>query len=366
MISDDEYLERIVAGIHSVTSNGAEVRWNETINGRQFDVVVRFELGTLRYLVLVEVKNRSRRASASDVEAFVTKARDQKANKAVFVSAAGFQSGALDVAQLHGLELFTVGFDEEEASLPKEATMFIRQLRERPPGEAATLEIGERTLVSAIEKVSLTYADGKTYLVPSERSQMTYYVDRTVTGDGRTLNDLVRSAILPTPDLDETADALVKFSPKVKVIPPDEYFFPSGFLTEIRMAVAGRMARPLRGNVLMETTLFRSPVVYTNALTGEVTRLSLEQLPLNNEPIQEGKFYFQYCPLRYFHCAKVHGNSIRWEMIESFQCGQLIRVTYEAAASYGALYIPVTDRKIIRRLERRLADYRELRAKEIP
>jgi hypothetical protein len=364
MISDDEYLERIVAGIHSVTSNGADVRWNEIINGRQFDVVVRFDLGTLRYLVLVEVKNRSRRASASDVEAFVTKARDQKANKSVFVSAAGFQSGALEVAARHGLDLFTVGFDEQEALLPRGGTMFVRQLRHRFPGEAPTLELGEPTLVSAIEKVSLSYADGKTYLVPSERSQMTYYVDRTLTGDGRTLNDLIRSATLPTPDLDESADALVDFRPKVKLIPPDEYFFPSGFLTRIRLTVAGRMARPLRGNVLMETTMFRSPVVYTNAATEEVTRLSLEQLPLNNEPIQEGKFYFQYCPLRYFHCAKTHGNSITWEMIESFQCGQLIRVTYVAEASYGAFYIPVTDRKIIRRLERRLRDYRQLRTNE--
>src|SRR3546814_18495417 len=91
MIKEDEYLERVVAGIHAVSSGDAEVIWNESINGRQFDVVVRFQLGTLAYLVLVEVKNRSRRASAQDVEAFVTKARDQQASKAVFVTVAGFQ-----------------------------------------------------------------------------------------------------------------------------------------------------------------------------------------------------------------------------------------------------------------------------------
>ena len=42
MVSDDEYLERIVAGIQTVTTDGADVTWNETLNGRQFDVVVRF------------------------------------------------------------------------------------------------------------------------------------------------------------------------------------------------------------------------------------------------------------------------------------------------------------------------------------
>ena len=46
MISDDEYLERLVAGIQAVSTDGADVRWNEELNGRQFDVVVRFKMGT--------------------------------------------------------------------------------------------------------------------------------------------------------------------------------------------------------------------------------------------------------------------------------------------------------------------------------
>src|SRR3546814_13079848 len=98
MISDDEYLERIVAGIHVVTTEGAEVIWNEKINGRQFDVAVRFQVGTLRYLVLIEVKNRSRKVTAEHIASFVTKARDQKASKTVVDSDAEFQYGAVLVA----------------------------------------------------------------------------------------------------------------------------------------------------------------------------------------------------------------------------------------------------------------------------
>ena len=37
MISEDEYLERVVAGIHAASSADADVCWNEVINGRQFD-----------------------------------------------------------------------------------------------------------------------------------------------------------------------------------------------------------------------------------------------------------------------------------------------------------------------------------------
>src|SRR3546814_20243911 len=102
MISDDEYLERIVAGIHVATTQGAEVIWNEKINGRQFDVVVRFQVGTLRYLVLIAVKNRSRQVTAEPIESFVTKARDQTAINTYVYYAAGFQSGPVLVSARHG------------------------------------------------------------------------------------------------------------------------------------------------------------------------------------------------------------------------------------------------------------------------
>ena len=42
------------------------------------------------------------------VEAFVTKSRAAKANKAVIVSTEGFQSGAAKVAKEHGISLLTV------------------------------------------------------------------------------------------------------------------------------------------------------------------------------------------------------------------------------------------------------------------
>lgn len=47
MISADEYLERVVAGVQAATTKDAEVLWNDKINGRQFDVSVRFTSGTL-------------------------------------------------------------------------------------------------------------------------------------------------------------------------------------------------------------------------------------------------------------------------------------------------------------------------------
>ena len=136
MITDDEYLERVVAAIHAVTSDGAQVTWNEVIGGRQFDVTVRFTIGTLRYLVVIEVKNRNRPASASDLDGFVLKARDQNANKSVFVTAAGFQEGAKRVALRHGVDLFTVTFDSTEPTCrpPFPASSYGTHMRQRTRG----------------------------------------------------------------------------------------------------------------------------------------------------------------------------------------------------------------------------------------
>ena len=89
------------------------MRWNEGINSRQFGVFVRLRSGTLQYFVLFEVKNRVRHATVADLEAFVRKARDKIANKAVFATAAGFR-GAATIARRHAIDLSTVRFDEAD------------------------------------------------------------------------------------------------------------------------------------------------------------------------------------------------------------------------------------------------------------
>lgn len=356
MISDSEYLERIVGGIHAATSGDAEVRWNEGLNGRQFDVVVRFQLGTLRYLVLIEVKNRTRPASAMDIEAFVTKTRDQLADKAVFVTAAGFQDGAVAVARRHGVDLFTLSFDQDDVDLALAGGVALR-LKEGHSPEEVELAIGEPELVTVIERASLTYTDRQRFDMPSEASQMTYYAEKTLLADGRSIGDLIMSVPHSAPALDEVRDASMEIVPPLGILPPDSYFYPAGDICRIELKVAGRMSRMISGNVLIEPSMFRCPVIYTNVLTGEVSRYTLDQLPLNMGSVIPGQFYFQLHPLRYFQCASISGDLITWRLIESFQRGQLIRATYTQDTKYGAYYVPVSNREIVERLNGRLHDY---------
>lgn len=81
-----QHFERLVAAIHQVASQGAEVRWNEKIAGRQFDVTIRFRQGLYDYLTVVECKDYEKAVPVEKVEAFVTKAADVQAHYAVMAS----------------------------------------------------------------------------------------------------------------------------------------------------------------------------------------------------------------------------------------------------------------------------------------
>jgi len=109
--------EKLVAAIHRAEQKGAEVKWNDKINKRQFDVTVRFRAGNYDYLTVVECRDKGRPLKVAEVDEFVTKSRDAGANKAIMVSSEGFQEGCFEVAERHGVELFTV---QEVHDLPEE------------------------------------------------------------------------------------------------------------------------------------------------------------------------------------------------------------------------------------------------------
>lgn len=358
MISADEYLERVVAGVQAATTKDAEVLWNDKINGRQFDVSVRFTSGTLSYLVLIEVKNRTRKASAQDVEAFVTKTRDHGANKSVFVTAAGFQSGAIEVAERHSVDLFTVDINGEDLTIPSLAgSISIRNPDYSGPDVQPQLTIGEPSLAANIEQVTLVYADGKRRTVPSEQSQMVYYLKKTQLRDGRSLLDLVQGADYAPPQLGETIRPRLAISPPQRLTPPDDYFFPAGILSAVELRIIGRMGRPIEGNVRIDPGLLAPPVVYTNVRTGEQHRFTLDQLLIGRSEIVPGRFYFITNPLNYYCCAGIEGDLIHWHLIESFQNGDLVSGTFSQRVDWGASFIPVKDKIILKRLEMRLEDY---------
>lgn len=358
MISEDEYLERVVAGIQAATNDKSEIKWNDIINGRQFDCTVRFKNGTLNYFVIFEVKNKSRKSSASDIEAFVTKGRDQNANKLVFVTVAGFQSGAIEVARRHGVDLYRIFYDDKDISLPRHQGV-INIINENYIGEEKTpqLHIGEETHINNITSITLKYMDGSKATMPKEASQMTYYCSKSKFKNGQSIEDIIHTEVDHLYDINAINKKNINIKPPMRISPPDEYFFKSGIIKSLEIDIQGILSRQLTGNIKVDPGLFTSKVVYEDILNNEVHKFEIYDLIMGSENVEVGKFYCTMHPLNYYYCSKKTSSSIQWMLIESFQNGDLIRATYTQDVIWEKNYIPISDKKTIARLKKRLSDY---------
>lgn len=107
--------ERFVAelfGVAATEVDGLDVRVLDTIAGVDgsyvFDATVRFTVAGLHMLVVVEAKRHGRSVERAFVQILHDKLRSVGAHKAVLVSTASFQRGALEYANVHGIALVTV------------------------------------------------------------------------------------------------------------------------------------------------------------------------------------------------------------------------------------------------------------------
>lgn len=105
--------EKMVARVHQTLSPDAVVRHDETLRGKsgnalQFDVVIRDTAGCHSILLVIECRDTAKRVDRRQVEAFISKADDVGANKAVFVCNAGFTKDAVRTATQRNVGLCSV------------------------------------------------------------------------------------------------------------------------------------------------------------------------------------------------------------------------------------------------------------------
>jgi Restriction endonuclease len=92
-----------------------------------FDATVRYELAGMAFLVIVEAKLHKNPIKRETVQVLYQKFQSVGAQKAVLVSTAPFQRGALDFALAHGIALVTVTegrftFETKAAATPRALT----------------------------------------------------------------------------------------------------------------------------------------------------------------------------------------------------------------------------------------------------
>jgi restriction system protein len=97
-------LDAVGAGLVSYSSSHLE-----PIKGTDgqyiIDVTARFEALGASFLVLVECKHHKRKVERQDVQVLHSKIESIGAQKGMLFSTAGFQSGAIEYADIHGIAL---------------------------------------------------------------------------------------------------------------------------------------------------------------------------------------------------------------------------------------------------------------------
>jgi restriction system protein len=108
-ITPKDYEEAVAAIAKSMNLGlvGWEVKHLDPVEGLDgtyiMDVTARFQLAGMDFLILFECKRHKDPVKRSDVQVLLTKLQSTGAQKGVVVAATGFQSGALEFAQAHGI-----------------------------------------------------------------------------------------------------------------------------------------------------------------------------------------------------------------------------------------------------------------------
>ena len=341
---DGKRLERLVAAIHHAESTGATVVWDETIEGRQFDVTVRFRYGIHTYLTVIECKDSSSsKVSVEKVDAFVTKARDAKANKAVLVSTRGFQSGCFAVAERHGVQLLVLT-ETSQTPVPELVAKIV-------PG----MNIYDVKFISSESRADTLFEDWG--------GRLAYLMNHTKvilpTGT-KNPNQLVNEWQLSRPTIELEGETHVELPlPPASVLQlPNEGQLPVSkmvFLCALVDVVVP--SRPMPDNHILQAMSMRVELRDTKGVLHHSS--ALDKIPLGfNAPAEPGKFYELPSMFHRYHCDKIDGELVTWTLLESYQHGHLIQATFTQKRKYAEHYVEVTDSSILDRLRSMLARLR--------
>ena len=110
----EQFVRQGMEGISGV--DGLEILRDVRMKGssgheHQIDVCYRFRVWNTEFLVLVECKQYRKKVGIEDLLTFRSRMDDRRAHKGVFVTATGYQRGALEYAKAHRISLLIVRGD---------------------------------------------------------------------------------------------------------------------------------------------------------------------------------------------------------------------------------------------------------------
>ena len=305
-------------------------------------MTIRFRRGLYEYLTVIECKDYEKPVPVEKVEAFVTKSSDVKAHYAVMASASGFQEGAQRVAIKHNMTLIHVT-DSSDIDL----SVFGAQW-------------GGTTDAFHVESVELEYADGERKQLPAASNAMTYYVNQILLQCGPergSLNDLIQHHTHPFPggEIDVYRNHAIPCSSGTRVIGPEDGEIPLKPLACVHVRVGMTKAKVITGPAMVDPYLLVPDVKVRNVGTGDQRMFRQRDLEFGvNNVFAAGQFYEQPQMASYYYCDSVNDDLAHLYLVESFQHGHLLQAEFTVKTEFATRYIPVSDKVVIERLQRRL------------
>lgn len=336
-------LERLVAAIQHAESTGALVTWNDVIDGRQFDVTVRFKFGLHTYLTVIECKDYTSKVAVEKIDALVTKARDVKANKAILVSTHGFQAGCFAVAERHDVQLLvlteTTATPVQELVARITPGLNIYDVSFQASGEPSAIGLedwGGRLAYLMNNSILLSPSGNKTPNQIVYEWQLTFpAID--LTGENIVTLPLQPSTRLQLPHQVPVSVNSMQFSCSlIDIVVPKVPTFDSHIVAGISARVE---LRDDKGTIHHTTRLGDIPLGFDSS-------------------VEPGRFYELAHLFNRYYCEKIEGDLITWTLLESYQHGHLFQATFTQKQQYAKHYALITDAAIIDRLNGMLARLR--------
>lgn len=327
--------ERLVAAIHKLTHEGATITWNDVIDGRQFDVTLRFQFGLYTYLTVIECRDYNSPVPVGDIDAFVPKSRDVGAHKAIMITTSGFQEGAFTVAKRHGIELCTL---EEVDAVPEH--FIVKGL----------------TPAVNILGIELLSRQGKTLRCLSDESNiMGYYVNATIFYFGShqsTLKSLLDKWQVKTVEVvdDQDKEFFMQLPRNTKVRYPHEDH--NIAVDRVRFTAKIFTCQIVNAGGL-DPYIIPGDWAMTNLTTRETRRFDSRIIRRGfGNSFEVGEFYVNpNLGFNYF-CEKIHEEEITLVLVESYQHGTIIQARITLGIDQADHFLPIKDGEEIKRLQK--------------
>lgn len=334
--------ERIVAAVHASEVNGASVKWNEMIHGRQFDVTLRFKMANYEFLVVIECKDYDRPVSVDKVDALATKASDGMADKAVMFSANGFQQGAKEVARRHKISLVTLGsLNKSSEDLAKSMAPILHLSGFRFEADAKPPNIiilpDEIGVMRSLMRDIRVEVDGES-ISPEE-----------LLAKNRIEAQKKASGMVSTCQIKFPNGAVLIHPNTLSRTPVRSFVYEQILMTEADAAELEHYSN--------EASLSADIVQIRDVLTEETRLVDTSLIDHGFDTVVEaGKFYTNPKLGFSYYVEKIDGSLVTYFLVESYQLGNLMQVQYTQDIKYSTQFVEITDAKEIIRLTEMLGN----------